>query len=455
MNIQQAVAQLEAGVRAYAARTPEGMPVVPAYAQRPIYLEGPPGVGKTAIVAQVACRMGIGLVSYTMTHHTRQSALGLPMIQKRSFGGREYSVTEYTMSEIIAEVYRQMEQTGCRAGILFLDEINCVSDTLLPAMLELLQHKRFGSHRLPEDWVIVCAGNPEKYNRNARSFDPVTLDRVRLMRIEPDAQAWLAYAAQTGVHAAIRAYLRMRPEDIYAEEGDNVVTPRSWCDLSDMLWALEAAGEAVDSLLFGQYIQCERISERFSLYYAMCAGVSRGFQLDQALFEGDSSSAAHFAAAAFDEALCCAELLAQRLHQLKQAAKQARSRATRLGYFIDAAQREAGDMQLYQTCLEQLERREQALQLRQEVGALPPEEEGQEKALHSLIRCAIAAMPGSEDPLAALRSHAEAAADTASKEEAIYHGAAQNARVFAELAFSGDSFQAKLCREVLEAELKD
>lgn len=327
MNIQEAVSQLEAGIRAYTARTPEGMPVVPAYAQRPIYLEGPPGVGKTAIVAQLASRMGIGLVSYTMTHHTRQSALGLPMINKRSFGGREYSVTEYTMSEIVAEVYRQMEQAGYRAGILFLDEINCVSDTLLPAMLELLQHKRFGSHRLPEDWVIVCAGNPEKYNRNARSFDPVTLDRVRLMRIEPDAQAWLAYAAKTGVHAAIRAYLRMRPEDMYLAEGDNVVTPRSWCDLSDMLHALERAGEAVDGLLFAQYIQCERISERFSLYYAMCAGVSRGFQLDQLLFEGDTSSAAHFAAAAFDEALCCAELLSQRLHQLRQAAKQARSRA--------------------------------------------------------------------------------------------------------------------------------
>ena len=191
MNIQQAVSQLESTIRAYTARTAEGASVIPDSAQRPVYLEGPPGVGKTAVMAQIAHRLNIGLVSYTMTHHTRQSALGLPVIEKRSFKGKEYSVTEYTMSEIVAEVYRHMEHSGCREGILFLDEINCVSETLMPAMLELLQHKRFGKHRLPEGWVIVCAGNPTQYNRNARVFDAVTLDRVRLMRIEPDVQAWL------------------------------------------------------------------------------------------------------------------------------------------------------------------------------------------------------------------------------------------------------------------------
>ena len=446
MNIQQAISQLESTIRAYTARTADGLSVIPDSAQRPVYLEGPPGVGKTAVMAQIARRLNIGLVSYTMTHHTRQSALGLPVIERRSFEGKEYSVTEYTMSEIVAEVYRHMEQSGCREGILFLDEINCVSETLMPAMLELLQHKRFGKHRLPEGWVIVCAGNPTQYNRNARMFDAVTLDRVRLMRIEPDVQAWQDYAAEAGVHPSIRAYLRLRPEDFYIAEEQNIVTPRSWCDLSDMILALESAGERPGKLLFEQYLQCEAICERFSLYHAMCENVSRSFQLDGVLFEGDLSAAGHFSAAPFDEALCCAEMLAQRLSQLKKDAAAAKNRAERLGYFIEAVLRETGG-DLAKTCREQLERREHALQVRRDVGALSPQDAARENALHSLIRSAIAAMLGSEDHAASLKKQTETASSEAKRAEEQYWSAMSNARSFAEAAFAGDSFQALLCRE--------
>ena len=103
---------------------------------------------------------------YADPHHTRQSAVGLPVLEKRVFGGREYTVTEYTMSELLASVYQCMEKQKVSRGILFLDEINCVSETLAPAMLQFLQQKTFGTHHLPEGWVIVAAGNPEKYNKS-------------------------------------------------------------------------------------------------------------------------------------------------------------------------------------------------------------------------------------------------------------------------------------------------
>lgn len=75
-------------------------------------LMGPPGIGKTQIMEQIAKELKIGLVAYTITHHTRQSAVGLPFIREKEYGGQKYSVTEYTMSEIIASVYEKMEQTG-------------------------------------------------------------------------------------------------------------------------------------------------------------------------------------------------------------------------------------------------------------------------------------------------------------------------------------------------------
>ena len=88
------------------------------------------------------------------------------------------------MSEIIASVYRCMEETGLSEGILFLDEINCVSETLAPTMLQFLQKKTFGTHKIPDGWIIAAAGNPQEYNRSARELDLVTRDRVRMLPIE-------------------------------------------------------------------------------------------------------------------------------------------------------------------------------------------------------------------------------------------------------------------------------
>ena len=178
MNIKQAKQEITNTLKAYLAKDQLGNYLIPTVRQRPVLLMGPPGVGKTQIMEQIAAETGVGLVAYTITHHTRQSAIGLPFIEKRTYGGEEVSVTEYTMSEILASVYRLMERTGLKEGILFLDEINCVSETLAPMMLQFLQCKTFGNQALPEGWLIVAAGNPPEYNKSVRDFDVVTLDRV-------------------------------------------------------------------------------------------------------------------------------------------------------------------------------------------------------------------------------------------------------------------------------------
>ena len=133
MNIKDAKQQIKNTVTAYLSKNEYGEYAIPLERQRPVFLMGPPGIGKTAIMEQIARELGVGLVSYSMTHHTRQSALGLPFIVRKSYGGKEYDVSEYTMSEIIASVYDTMEESGVREGILFLDEINCVSETLTAA----------------------------------------------------------------------------------------------------------------------------------------------------------------------------------------------------------------------------------------------------------------------------------------------------------------------------------
>ena len=226
MNIKRAKQEIKDSIEAYLAKDEFGEYLIPAIRQRPILLMGAPGIGKTQIMEQIARECKVGLVSYTITHHTRQSAVGLPFIKEKTFGQETFSVTEYTMSEIIASVYEKMEKTGLREGILFIDEINCVSETLAPMMLQFLQGKTFGNQKVPEGWVIVTAGNPPEYNKSVRDFDIVTYDRVKRIYIEEDFAAWKEYAYKAQIHGAILSYLEIKKKNFYS-----IVSDPSGCDL--------------------------------------------------------------------------------------------------------------------------------------------------------------------------------------------------------------------------------
>ena len=218
MNIKEAKEQIKNAVTAYFSKDEFGNYVIPIERQRPVFMIGAPGIGKTAIMEQIAQELNVGLVSYSMTHHTRQSALGLPYIKKEEYDGEEFSVSEYTMSEIIASVYKLRKETGCREGILFLDEINCVSETLAPSMLQFLQYKVFGTHRIPQGWIVVTAGNPPEYNKSVREYDIVTWDRLKRVDVEPDYETWKEYAYKKGIHGAILTFLEIKKNYFYIVE---------------------------------------------------------------------------------------------------------------------------------------------------------------------------------------------------------------------------------------------
>ena len=90
MNIANAKEQIKNAVTIYLQKDALGRYLVPLVHQRPIFLQGPPGLGKTAIMKQISEELKIGLVAYSMTHHTRQSAIGLPVIVEKEFGGKKY-----------------------------------------------------------------------------------------------------------------------------------------------------------------------------------------------------------------------------------------------------------------------------------------------------------------------------------------------------------------------------
>ena len=287
MNIQDAKEQIKNAMTAYFTKDEFGNYRIPIEKQRPVLLMGPPGIGKTAVMEQIASELGVGLVSYSMTHHTRQSALGLPYITENEFEGMKYQLSEYTMSEIIGSIYKLMKETGVREGILFLDEINCVSETLAPCMLQFLQYKVFGQHRIPNGWIVVTAGNPPEYNKSVRDFDIVTWDRLKRIDVEPDYEAWKKYASAQNVHPAVMTYLAARKKDFYKIEstvdGRHFVTARGWEDLSEMIRLYEENDITVDEKLISQYIQHEKISKDFAIYYDLFRKYRSDYKIDAIL----------------------------------------------------------------------------------------------------------------------------------------------------------------------------
>ena len=314
MNIKEAKEQIKNAMTAYFTKDERGNFILPIESQRPIFLIGPPGIGKTAIMEQIAYELGVGLLSYSMTHHTRQSALGLPFINKKLYGEKEYSVSEYTMSEIIASVYDIIEQTGVKEGILFLDEINCVSETLSPIMLQFLQYKIFGKHKVPDGWVIVTAGNPTEYNNSAKDFDIATWDRLKKIEIIPDYKIWREYALNKQVHSSILTYLDIKPSNFYSIEttidGKEFVTARGWDDLSKMIKLYELQNIPVNENLIEQYIQNKKISKEFSVYYDLFNKYKSDYKID-AILNGEASNEIKTRAknAKFDERLSLIGLL--------------------------------------------------------------------------------------------------------------------------------------------------
>lgn len=308
MNMKQAKECIKDTVRLYLKKDEFGDYRIPIVRQRPVFLIGAPGIGKTAIMEQIAQELSIALVSYSMTHHTRQSALGLPFIDHREFEGKQYDVSEYTMSEIIASIYEVMEKSGLKEGILFLDEINCVSETLSPSMLQFLQYKVFGRHRVPEGWVIITAGNPPEYNKSVREFDVVTMDRLKIMEVEADYTTWKEYASEKGLHNAVISYLELKKDDFYHVEttvkGKSYITARGWEDLSQILQLYEEEGLSVDETLVGQYLRNERIMKEFTAYYELYNKYKNDYRTEEILSGEISGKAVEKArAAAFDERL--------------------------------------------------------------------------------------------------------------------------------------------------------
>ncbi len=448
MNIKQAKNHIKNSVKLYLKKDEYGDYRIPVVRQRPIFLLGSPGIGKTAIMEQIAQELGIALVSYSMTHHTRQSALGLPFITHKNYKGMEFDISEYTMSEIIASIYEVMEGSGIEEGILFLDEINCVSETLAPSMLQFLQYKIFGKHKVPDGWVIVTAGNPPEYNKSVREFDVVTMDRMKLVEVEADYPTWKEYALKQGIHNAVTTYLDMKKNDFYRVEtnvgGKSYVTARGWEDLSATMLLCEEEGILVDETLVGQYLHNEKIVKEFTAYYELYNKYKKDYKVEDILNGTNSAQEVERARIAkFDERLSLVGMLLDKLEsEMRENLETADYLAELMKVLkiIKALYEKAGNgetKEIGEIIASQVQARQKLLDSMRSAGTLSGEDRRKNRAIMQFLeaREKELRLNPSENPFAMLKNAFDGEVAAMKEENARIQARLHNVFAFSEVAF--------------------
>ena len=267
-TVNEAKKEIKDSINIYMMMDENGEYIIPENKKNPFYLIGAPGIGKTEMVGQIARELGLEFMATSLTHHTRNSVLGLPVITE--VNGEKS--TEYTMPDILAQIVK-INASQKKEGILLIDEFASMSEALVAPMLAFLQNKCIGNHKLPEGWVMVLCSNPPEYNETAREFDAAVLDRIRIMNIVYSKEDFLKYGEENNFHPIVLDYVRDNSTNVYVcdteAEDKQIVTTRGWENLSQCLYGYEKINSCVSARLVYQFIKSEKIANDFYNYYCL------------------------------------------------------------------------------------------------------------------------------------------------------------------------------------------
>ncbi|PIE71312.1 MAG: ATPase [Deltaproteobacteria bacterium] len=190
---------------------------------QPVFIWGPPGVGKSQVVQQLAAEVDLPLIDIRAILLDPVDLRGLPRID--ADGRAAWCAPDF------------LPRDG--SGILFLDELNAAPPLVQAACYQLILDRRIGDYRLPDGWSIVAAGNRETDRAVTHRMPSALANRFTHLEFEIDIDAWLSWADGAGVARELVAFLRFRPGLLHVFDPDKndkaFPTPRSWEFVSRIL----------------------------------------------------------------------------------------------------------------------------------------------------------------------------------------------------------------------------
>jgi hypothetical protein len=207
----------------------------------PLFLWGPPGIGKSSIVRQIAEERGIGFIDLRLSLLDPTDLRGIPFFDQQAH-------------KAVWAPPAFLPDGSEPEGILFLDELNTAAPTVQASAYQLILDRRIGEYELPKGWAIVAAGNREGDRGVVYRMPAPLANRFVHIEMEADPLQWRRWAQARGIDPSIVGFLSARPDALFlfdpASPHRSFATPRSW-EYADKILKSTPEAELLMPLLAG------------------------------------------------------------------------------------------------------------------------------------------------------------------------------------------------------------
>jgi len=198
--------------------------------KRPLFLWGPPGIGKSELVEGIANDLGGLMIDLRLGQMEPTDIRGIPFYNK-DIGKMDWAPPVELPDEEMAKDYPIV--------VLFLDELNSAAPSVQSAAYQLILNRRIGKYKLPDNVVMVAAGNRESDKGVTYRMPTPLANRFIHQEMKVDFPSWLEWAVNNRIHKDVVGYLSFAKQDLYDFDAKSAsrafATPRSWTFVSELL----------------------------------------------------------------------------------------------------------------------------------------------------------------------------------------------------------------------------
>ena len=214
--------------------------------QRPLFLWGPPGIGKSELVEGIARELGGLMIDLRLGQMEPTDIRGIPYYNKEK-GVMDWAPPVELPDEETASQYPIV--------VLFLDELNSAPASVQSAAYQLILNRRIGKYRLPKNVVMVAAGNRESDKGVTYRMPTPLANRFLHQEMKVDFASWQEWAVNNKIHKDVVGYLSFAKQDLYDFDAKSAsrafATPRSWFFVSQLLEEEDGDNDTLTNLIAG------------------------------------------------------------------------------------------------------------------------------------------------------------------------------------------------------------
>ena len=214
--------------------------------KRPLFLWGPPGIGKSELVAEITQDLSGHMIDLRLGQMEPTDIRGIPFYNK-DVGKMDWAPPIDLPDEELASQYPVV--------VLFLDELNSAAPSVQSAAYQLILNRRIGKYKLPDNVVMVAAGNRESDKGVTYRMPTPLANRFIHQEMRVDFPSWNEWAVKNRIHKDVVGYISFAKQDLYDFDAKSAsrafATPRSWSFVSELLQGDDGDDDTVMNLIAG------------------------------------------------------------------------------------------------------------------------------------------------------------------------------------------------------------